>query len=200
MINDIRQMKKRIERAQKEKLIEQERSKKEAKNKVYDNARRTINEIKRKELGRKTQWIKIEKTFLYLKFVAVFAIFAIFTFFLNSAFKDKSKQTNVKILNEENEANELDTKIAEKYIRSILNDVELEGTNSLSRYWSANTDEEARFYGEELLLGIDKVSLEICCVKELPNSQFKVECRRNSHPLSLRFAKNNGKMLLISVN
>ncbi|HPN84962.1 MAG TPA: hypothetical protein PK821_06460 [Victivallales bacterium] len=200
MIDDIRTMKDRIEKAKKQKALQDAKSKKTQKEKIYEKAETRIIKTQKEKEEEEIKTVRIQKAFSFLKIAAAVAIFALSGFVLHSAMKDKSGYANVSVLNTEDEADDMEAKTAERFIRKILSEIERDGIDAIREQWSPYADEESRFYAEEMLFGTNSSSLELCSVKRLPDSQLKVVCMRDSHPISFRIARHEDKMVLVSVD
>jgi len=200
MLNDIRQIREKVERAKKEKALEQENLKEKHKNDVYSSVHQKVKDMKRKNIETHKSRVRLGKTAFFLKLSGVACLFIFLAFALHSALNDSKNIGKVKILMEEGEADELDAAMASKYVREMLDDVEGNGVDALKNHWSSGADEESRFYGEEILGKINVSSVDFKSVKSLPHNSLKVNCTNNGHPLSFSIAKGSNKMSLISVN
>ncbi len=200
MLQDVRQMKEKIERAKREKALEQESLKEKHKNEVYGSVHQRVEDMKRKRVETHKSRVRLGKTFMFLKLSGVAGLFILLAFSINYAFRDSIGTGKVKILMEEGEADELDAAMASKYVREMLDDVAGNGVDALKNHWSPSADEESRFYGEEILGEINASAVDFKSVKSLPHNFLKVNCTNNGHPLSFSIAKDSNKMLLISVN
>lgn len=200
MLNDVRQMREKIEKAKKEKALEQENLKEKQKREVYSKVHQQVKDVKRKNIETHKIRIRLDKTAFFLKISGVAALFMLLAFALHSTFSNSKDIRKVKILMEEGDADELDAAMASKYVKEILNDVADNGVNALENHWSSSADEESRFYGKELLCEINASSVDFKSVKSLPHNSLKVNCAYNGHPLSFSIGKDLENMSLISVN
>ncbi len=199
MIDDIRNLKNRIGEAQKRKASMDARTKSEAKSGLYAAAEQKIQKREQDKILVHEKSAAVEKAVLYLKFSGVAAIFAACIFFLNSSLKPKDMHTDAIVVNIEEEADEIEQKTAERFIRIILSEIERGGISSIEERWTPHADEEARVQAEEMLFGTNSSSVEIGAVRKLHPSQLRVLCTRNSHPLSFRLSKTNEGIRLVSV-
>ncbi len=200
MLKDIREMRERIEKTRKEQAQRREKTAIEHKSSVYSDIQRKFEvsgELKAKEAETRA---RISKAFIFAKFAGVALIFALLAVTLNAALKNKNNLDGVKIVLEEKEATELDVALAKKYMTSLMNDLKSGGTKALTAHWHPNADEEARFYGEEILSNADPDSIQLEEVHAVSDNLLKLNCLRDGHPVGLYIRKDSGKISLLSVN
>ena len=198
MINDIREMKNRIGEARKRHASEQEKKKNEVKTKIYGEAKKKIQKVEEKKIEKAKRSLKFERIIFPLKISAV-ASLMIPLALINNTFKEKPVYLNVPISLAEEDSNELEQKTAERFVRTVLSEIERGGISAIEGLINPNADEEARIQAEELLFGASSSSFEISAVKKIHPTQFKVICLRNSQPISFRIAKLPEGMKLLSV-
>ena len=128
------------------------------------------------------------------------ALFLFLAFALHSAFKENKSSGNVKIIIQEEPADELETAMASKYFQEIVDDISENGLKSLENHWSQNSDEESRVYGEEIFASIGESSSTVESVKKIGNGCLKLRCVKDGHPFSVCIEKNAGSMSVLSVN
>ncbi len=200
MLQDIRQVREKVENAKRLKALEQKRINEKHKDDVYSGVRKAINETRKRNAELKKNTEKIGRSFIFMKISAAACLLVFAAFLVHSAFKDNTPNRNVTILIQEEPADELETAVAVKYVREILEDVALSGTKALDNHWSSHADEESRFYAGEVLQGGTTSPIESKSVNRLSDNSFKVYCEHGGHPVSFYVGRESGKMSLIAVN